>query len=58
MKAHDLAHLMMRRDAGEEEEPLNFNAGGWVAGSVDCPLTSISMAWYVHTHTVAHTTYT
>lgn len=34
MKAHDLAHLMMRRDAGEEEQPLDFNAGGRVAGEM------------------------
>lgn len=34
MKAHGLAHLMMRRDAGEEEQPLDFNAVGRVAGEM------------------------
>lgn len=32
MKAHDLAHLMIRRDTSEEKQPLNFNAAGRVAG--------------------------
>lgn len=34
MKAHDLAHLMMRRDTSEEKQPLSFNAGGRVAGEM------------------------
>lgn len=34
MKAHDLAHLMMRRDISEEKQPLNFNAEGQVAGEM------------------------